>query len=320
MNKCVETNLGLHPRMTSDDLMTECCGRNFRIMVHEFDQTMKRVGEMYEVILRHKFGLLGDGYEKEVNEFLFNMKDFINRDFQVKESVALSIRGAKVIVDEKLYQDLITSSENELQELEEYRLELKRGRDRILIGLRELFEERDKQIEEMLKAEEKAALEALEEEKRKKAAEELRNQANANFGNQDDSEESGHSGEFDESSENSEDTHSSDSDGSGHDDSEDSGHEDSEERGENFDDIENKDKDSEETEDVDYDGMSSNEKIYDEFRDIDEEKKAINEINDGQIEEEWQRLKDEKKLDPRLAYVDDDSHLQEIDHSMKTDS
>ena len=208
MNKCVETNLGLHPRMTSDDLMTECCGRNFRIMVHEFNQTMKRVGEMYDSILRHKFGLLGDGYDKEINEFLFNMKDFVDRDFQVKESVALSIRGAKAIVDEKLYQDLITASENELQELEEYRLELKRGRDRILIGIRVLFEERDKQIEEMLKEEEKEALAALEEEKKRQAAEELNNKADKNFHDEEDEEEEGRSGEFDESSENSEDTHS----------------------------------------------------------------------------------------------------------------
>ena len=316
MNKCVETNLGLHPRMTSEDLMTECCGRNFRIMVHEFNQTMKRVAEMYETILRHKFGLLGEGYEKEIEEFLANMNDFVKRDFQVKESVALSIRGAKMIVDEKLYQDLITSSEKELQELEEYRLELKRGRDKIMIGIRILFTERDKQIEEMLKREEEEAKKALEEEKKKQEAEEMRNKIAAHF-DHDDSEE-GRSGDFDESSENSEETNSSDSEGSANDSDEDEEHDDSEEKGENFDDIENKDEETEDS-NIDYDAMSSNEKVFDEFRDIDEEKKAIEDIHEGQIEEEWERLKKEKKLDPRLGYVDDDSHLQEIDHSMKTD-
>jgi hypothetical protein len=318
MNKCVETNLGLHPRMTSEDLMTECCGRNFRIMVHEFNQTMRRVAEMYETILRHKFGLLGEGYEKEIEEFLANMNDFVKRDFQVKESVALSIRGAKMIVDEKLYQDLITSSEKELQELEEYRLELKRGRDKIMIGIRILFTERDKQIEEMLKREEEEAKKALEEEKKKQEAEELRNKAAAQFDHDDSEDEEGRSGDFDDSSENSEETNSSDSEGSANDSDEDEEHDDSEEKGENFDDIENKDEETEDS-NIDYDAMSSNEKVFDEFRDIDEEKKAINDIQEGQIEEEWERLKKEKKLDPRLGYVDDDSHLQEIDHSMKTD-
>lgn len=320
MNKCVETNLGLHPRMTSDEAMTECCGSHFRIMVHEYDQTMKRVTEMYEVILRHKFGLMDGDYENEISEFIFNLKDFVKRGFEIKDTLALSIRGAKMIVDEKLYQDLITGSEEILEELEEYRSELKRGRDHIISGIRVLFEERDKQIEEMLKEEEKAAQAALEEAKKKALEDEKRAQMAANTEGHGDDDEDGRSGDFDDSSENSEETQSGDSEGSGGEEDEDEESQSEDERGENFDDIENKTHDSDESEDIDYDAMSSNQKIFDEFRDEDEEKAAIQDIHEGQIEEEWERLKKEKKLDPRLGYVDDDSHLREIDHSMKTDN
>ena len=317
MNKCVETNFGLHPRMTSDEAMTECCGTNFRIMVHEFDHTMKRVTEMFETILRHKFSLMGDGYEDEINHFLSTLKDFVNRDFQVKDSIALSIRGAQMIVDGKLYQDLITASEDILQDLEEYRLELKKGRDNILIGIRGLFEKRDEQIEEMLREEEKAAQAALAEEKRKEEERKKNEQAANNFNSSEYSDEDNGSAHFEDSSENSDESGSHESEESGGEHSEDEEEEDEDARGDNFVNLD-KDDDSSLESDVDYDAMSSNQKVFDEFRDEDEEKKKINDIHEGQIEEEWDRLKKEQKLDPRLAYVDDDSRLVEKDHSMKT--
>lgn len=318
MKNCVEHNLGMHPRMNSDEAMTECCGRHFRIMVHEFNQTMKRVAEMYTEILRHKFSLMGEENHEEVEEFLHNLKDFVRRDFQVKESLALSIRGAKLIVDEKLYMDLITASKTILQDLEEYRLELKRGRDNIMIGIRLLLEKRDEQIEEMLKAEEKAAKAALEAEERRRQELEEKERIRASLEAQHEDKDD-RSGEFDESSEHSEESESHESEESGHDSDEDSEEEDSEEKGDNFIDTDNDD-DSSLSSGIDYDALSSSHKIFDEFRDIDDEKKAVEDIHDGQIEEEWQRLKEEHKLDPRLAYVDGDDHLQEIDHSMKTDN
>lgn len=315
MKHCVESTLGMDPHITSPEAMTECTGSHFKIMVHEFDEAMKRVTDWYEEILRHKFSLMGPEYKREIEEFIFNLKDFVKRDFQVKDSLALSIRGAKLIVDEQLYQELITASESILQDLESYRLELKKGRDNIIMGIRVLLEERDKQIEEMLKEEERAAKAALEEEKRRQEEEERRKQMEANLAK--DMDGSGRSGEFDESSENSEDSDSHESEET----ADDSGHssegEESQEEGDNFVDL---DHDSEHTHDsnVDYDAMSSDEKIFDEFRDVDDERKAINDIHENQIEEEWQRLKTEHKLDPRLAYVDGDEHLQEKDHSMKS--
>ena len=319
MNKCVEENFGLHPRMTSDEAMTECCGTNFRIMVHEFDHTMRRVTEMFEIILRNKFSLMGEGYEDEINHFLATLKDFVNRDFQVKDSIALSIRGAQMIVDGKLYQDLITASEDILQELEEYRLELKKGRDNILIGIRGLFEKRDEQIEEMLREEEKAAQAALEEEKRKEQ-ERLQNEKAAdNFNSSENSDEDNGSAHFDDSSEYSDTSGSHDSEGSGGENSEEEEEGEEDLRGNNYIDVDEDDDSSLES-NVDYDAMSSNQKVFDEFRDEDEEKQKIEDIHDGQIEEEWDRLKKEQKLDPRLNYVDDDSRLIEKDHSMKTNN
>ena len=302
MNNCVTENLGMHPRMTSDEAMIECCGSDFRIMIHEFDHTMKRVMEMFVSILKHKFSLMGEGYDDEISEFLGTLKDFVKRDFMIKDSLALSIRGAKMVVDGKLYQDLITASEDILHELEEYRLELKRGRDNIFIGIRQLFDERDLQIEEMLKEEERAAQAALEEQKRLEEQKKKQEQADNNF-DQEEDDEDGKSGDFNDSSENSDESNSQESEGSSHeDDEEDEEDNDEDEGGDNFIDTD-KDDDSSVESNIDYDAMSSNQKIFDEFRDEDEEKKKVNDIHEGQIEEEWQRLKEEKKLDPRLAYV-----------------
>ena len=305
MEKCVVLNLADHPRMDTDEAMVECCGENFQIMVHEFEQTMTRVAEMYEDILRHKFGLLGPKYEKEVEEFLHNLKDFIDRDFKIKDSLALSLRGAKVIVNGKLYEDLIAGSVDELADLEAYRSELVRGRDHIISAIRKLLENREEQLEELFKQEEKEAQAALDEEEKRKHAEDLEIQRNESESSETDSDEDNGTAQFhSESSEASEEEEESESEGSGESFKDEVSSETSEIKDPaNYADIENNDS-SESDQDNNYDDLSSDNKIFDEFKDIGEEHENIERLHDNQIDEEWQNLKDKGELSPNLAYIE----------------
>ena len=305
IRNCVTRNLSLHPRMDPADAMIECTGPQFRIMVHEYNQTMIRVADLYQEMLRGKFKLLGEGYEPEIEEFIANMKDFIVRDFDVKETLAVSIRGAKVVVNEKLYQDLINASKDELGQLEDYRKELTKGRDNIIMGIRDLFDNREKQLKELMEEEKRLAQQALEDEKKRISDEEEAAKKEEYF-NSEESEESDHrKADFDEDESQSEDedddSESEEHGGSSH--ASESEEEDPRIR-QNFVDAENNSMEME-TESMDYDNISSSHKIFDEFQDIDDDKETLEEHKDSLIDDEWERLKQEGEIDPQYDYVDD---------------
>ena len=306
MENCVVTELGENPRMNSHEAMIECCGPEFRIGIHEYEQTMRKVGSLYSEILEDKFSRgFGEHYKEEIQEFLCNMKDFIHRDFNVEESLVHSVTGAKLIVNEKLYQDLVNSSKDELADMEQYRKELVRGRDVIIHKIRELFEARESQLEKMLEEEKRAAEEAL-----RQAELQAKKELNAQRAEEiraEDEERDGKEGEFSESGEHSGSGSAEDSESEGGGDSD----EDSDEDGSdgdfnNYDDFEKKNG-SPESDVTDYDAKSTVDTIFDEFRDKDEEVEKMGDQENDMIDKEWDRLKKAGKIEQQLNYVDDDN-------------
>lgn len=310
MEHCVVTELGLHPRMNSHEAMIECCGPEFRIGVHEYEQTMHRIGGLYAEILQSKFEEnFGEKYEAEVQEFLFNMKDFVQRDFNVEESLVHSITGAKLIVNEKLYQDLVNASKDELADMEKYRQELMRGRDVIIHKIRSLFEEREEQLAELLEEEKRQAADELAEAEKQAKIDQFANEA-ADFRNSDEEEKEGKAGLFSEisdgsGSESDGDSESSEEGGESEED------EDSSEGGSfnNFDDFDKKNT-SEESEETDYDAKTISDAIFDQFRDKDEENEKMEVKHQEQIDEEWDNLRRKGKIHPKLDYIDGGHHVE----------
>ena len=306
MENCVVTELGDNPKMNSHEAMIECCGPEFRIGIHEYEQTMRKVGSLYSEILEAKFlGAFGENYKDEIQEFLCNMKDFVFRDFNVEESLVHSVTGAKLIVNEKLYQDLINSSKDELADMEQYRKELVRGRDVIIHKIRALFEGREKQLEKMLEEEKRAAEEELR--LAEEHAKEVMNAQRAEEIRAENSEGGGKEGEFSESEEGSGSgsAEGSESEGGGESD-EDSDGDGSEGDFNNYDDFDKKNQ-SVESELTDYDAKSTKDTIFDEFRDNDEEDEKMGDQQNEMIDKEWSRLKKAGKIEQQLNYVDDEN-------------
>jgi hypothetical protein len=294
MKNCVEFNFSENPRMNSEEAMIECTGSHWKIMIEEYKVTMKRVSRLYEEMLLGKFKLIGEGYDKEIEEFCINLRDFINKEFDVKESIMLSVTGSKLIVNEKLYQDLVNASTDELDELEQYRKELVRGRNVIIESIKEMLDEREEQLAELLEEEARQAQEEADKKAKEAEQDALREKMEGQL--QDDEDERGKKGQFEsevdssETEEGSTEKEASDEDGSGESGS-------GKEHGDNFTKDKNKSESSSNSDSMDYENMSSEQKLFDEFSDEDEDKQHLSDSHQDMIDQEWAKLKKEGKLE-----------------------
>ena len=114
---CLETEFGDNPTAPLDDILSECVGVSYRIIFHNYDESMRRVKHIFLDILKGKFKDLPEEFDDEINFFLDVVEDFINKDFKLSESIEISKQATKYYVQPKFYDQLIEMAQVELDAL-----------------------------------------------------------------------------------------------------------------------------------------------------------------------------------------------------------
>ena len=143
-----------------NDVLTECTGDNYQILFRNYKEAILRVKEIFFELIRLKSNDLDEEYDDEVSFFLDILDQFINMDYNIRESLEISKESVHYYVSPLFFDSLIEFSGPEIDALETLTGNLKESRQSIREYVDEQMVERDEymkkfknQTEEILEGE-----------------------------------------------------------------------------------------------------------------------------------------------------------------------
>lgn len=155
VQQCVDKYLLDSPLADSKEIGEHCTGTNFSMIKHIFQHKIKKLIDIYEMLLRERFENLGDSFESEINFFIEMVKKFMNKGYyNIYETLQVAKVGAKYHIQPHRFSMLLAMSKDILEMMVEFNKDLRKDKTNIKKYIDEKLEERDRNLEAMMGEEE----------------------------------------------------------------------------------------------------------------------------------------------------------------------
>lgn len=146
MSACINSAFNEDPLVDADSVEEECVGFNFQILYFSYKESVRRAKEIYFEMFKEKLAMLDGAYASETLFFLNMLEMFIQKDFNLAETLELTKATSHFHVQPRFFELLVEIADKELQALSALHQALKSAR----LELEELFAERVREQNQLL--------------------------------------------------------------------------------------------------------------------------------------------------------------------------
>lgn len=158
MKECIEEEFAADLMADKDQVMTECVGLTYQILFFNFQESMRRVKQIFMELLKEKLSHLSEQYLDETEFFLDILEDFVDKDYLIKDSLEIAKSTSKYYVSPRFFDSLIDIATPEIDAFTELHNRLRAARTEIQDLMDEKLREREKYLDSL-----KGEVEKLEE-------------------------------------------------------------------------------------------------------------------------------------------------------------
>lgn len=149
MKECIEQEFAADLMADRDQVMTECVGLTYQILFFNYQESMRRVKQIFMELLKEKLSHLSEQYLDETEFFLDLLEDLVDKDYMIRESLEISKSTSKYYVSPRFFDSLIDIAAPEIDAFTQLHTRLRESRSEIQNLMDEKLREREKYLESL---------------------------------------------------------------------------------------------------------------------------------------------------------------------------
>lgn len=149
MKECIEQEFAADLMADRDQVMTECVGLTYQILFFNYQESMRRVKQIFMELLKEKLSHLNEQYLDETEFFLDLLEDLVDKDYIIHDSLEISKSTSKYYVSPRFFDSLIDIATPEIDAFTQLHNRLREARTEIQNLMDEKLREREKYLESL---------------------------------------------------------------------------------------------------------------------------------------------------------------------------
>ena len=151
VQQCVDKYLTDSPMADSKEIGEHCTGVNFSMIRQIFQHKIKKLIDIYEMLLLERFSVLGPGFDDEIGFFIDMVKSFMKKGYyNIYETLQVAKVGAKYHIQGHRFSMLLNMGKDILEMMVEFNKDFQKDKTKIKTYIDEKLEERDRNLEALM--------------------------------------------------------------------------------------------------------------------------------------------------------------------------